>query len=76
MTPQDLTPAQRRALLWLPADGDWKHLDDDKAPTCIAVFYRLFYKELVQRLWRNEGVWHLTPAGIALRAQIEKASKE
>ena len=70
-----LTPAQKRALLWLPLNGVWRSLQ--------AKFSIRTMSELVQfgfadgehgPFGRQGGMttrWRLTPAGIAARKAIE-----
>lgn len=75
-TPPRLTPAQRRALDWLPADGGWRSGPSEKDAA------------VLRRLWdREDGIvdwathrrhYRLTPAGIALKARLagETGEKE
>ncbi len=74
MTPQVLTPAQRRALLWLPADGGWHAGFNRGDPSC-ATLNALMRLGCCQKKG-NWSTYSLTLGGIALRAQIEKEAKE
>ena len=72
-----LTPAQRRALLWLPADGSWRWRAPREVSSAVSSLWRQ-HRDLCTREWRGDpggdGVlnYRLTPAGQALRAQIER----
>lgn len=67
------TPAQLRAIAWLPSDGSWKTIASRNAPE-IALPRTLI-------LIRNQGVFHedgvgfhlqyrLTPSGVRLKAEL------
>lgn len=68
------TPAQRRAFLWLPADGSWsKPADKSIAPALSSL--TLYHKALAEDKWgpfgKRGGGWfrhsRLTAAGVMLR---------
>lgn len=70
-----LTPAQRRALLWLPkSDLQFPMGLYDPAAPSKADYASLIRKKLVARTKRGECLspYRLTPAGQAARAQIER----
>lgn len=66
-----LTPAQRRALLWLPADGTERPLRADSATPRYDVLRRIRRLGLARKAGQNDG-HALTPAGQAVREQIER----
>lgn len=71
-----LTPAQRRALMWLPGDGKWKlrmHVDFTKPPGP-SLLGKLVVRSLAD--WKNSRdghVWRVSERGLAVRAELEKA---
>jgi hypothetical protein len=75
-----LTPAQKRALAWLPADGNWRMKPGRLWGSVNSL--ALFHHNLIQVEYGNFGPrkalcwrWRLTPAGIVARAEIEGEGK-
>jgi hypothetical protein len=66
--PADLTPAQRRALDWLPATGEWRRLNTASNDDWFAL-YELTQMGLADAHVRW-GWWRLTPAGVAERGRV------
>lgn len=68
------TPAQRRALDWLPSDGSWSGPADDLlrySLDCLADM------NLARAQWGDRSTpWRLTPVGMAVKAEIERAEAE
>lgn len=75
-----LTPAQLRALEWLPADGEWRtvpaYMDDKELDEALGSLWLCEPAYIDFEPCRGDGnpAWQfcLTPAGQALRAQMEK----
>lgn len=66
------TPAQLRALLWVPSDGAWKRAPRELA-SAVSSLYR-FHPALVTAGWgcltpSRRLEYRLTPAGIAEQAR-------
>ena len=69
------TPAQLRALLWLPADGKWRHAGADISPAVLSLVF--YHSDLASAEWgidlglqpRSRKHYRLTPAGIAEQAR-------
>jgi hypothetical protein len=75
MTNVTLTPAQERALEWLPGDGTWRALHREEADALGAPLRELDYRYGLARCRiepAGPGFWTVefcaTPAGLALRA--------
>ena len=66
----NLTPAQKRAILWLPADGSWRNAGG-AAHLWDALWGILELDLAINRRGIDGGGWRLTPAGIAARKAIE-----
>lgn len=70
------TPAQVKALAWLPADGRWQALPKDSAATSFCLF-RIWEVGLAEL--KEDSLWgdqiRLTPAGIAERARLVAAGE-
>lgn len=69
------TPAQRRALDWLPADGSWR--GDAKGLRAALESLGCYHRKLVQIEWRKEGpngetkrMARATADGVALKALL------
>ena len=70
-----LTPAQRRALLWLPADGSWTKAPRSMSPavSSLVLYYpRLARAELIGLHHHAHYAYRLTAAGMAERAKQEE----
>jgi hypothetical protein len=93
MTPTDiargLTPAQRRALLWLPADGTWVAQERGKHQVSLWVMLRKDFGDperaacwsaaLVRNMATSAAsllLWRLTPLGVQVRAEVERMEGE
>ena len=64
MTKPKPTPAQQRAIDWLPADGSWRQACWSSSEPSDRTLYRLFCLDLVDRA--SEHRYRLTPKGVAL----------
>jgi len=65
-----LTPAQERALLFLPADGSWTTKPLGRmAPAAASL--ALYHKDLVDYEFGDFGRWRLTARGV--KAALERA---
>jgi hypothetical protein len=64
MTRPKLTPAQQRALDWLPANGAWRQLLGDPSEPSERTLYRLRCINLVCRLPQHR--YRISDAGLHL----------
>ena len=69
-----ITPAQKRAIEWLPADGSWR----TDAGRLVGALSSASLAGLVEGQWAYGGVrgdctlrWRLRPAGIVTRAELD-----
>lgn len=73
-----LTPAQRRALLWLPADGSWRQGLGRENQQNGVTFSRIILMGLAAQkvCWANNPrppkTYGATPLGLAVRAELER----
>ena len=73
-----LTPAQKRALEWLPADGSWR----TDAGRLVGALNSASLAGLADGVWADCGMrggrkmrWRIRRAGVAARAEIEGGTK-
>ena len=70
-----LTPRQRKALLWLPADGMWKPQEKEKGgQSMISLIYQMIVTEKYEPTGPRggyRGSYALTPLGRFVRAAVE-----
>lgn len=70
-----LTPRQREALLWLPADGTWKLQEKGKGgQSMISLIYQMIVTETYEPTGPRggyRGSYRLTPLGRRIRAVVE-----
>lgn len=67
-----LSPAQKRALLWLPEDGCGRPLGNKPPPMQAREFLRAM--ELMEA--PTPSIRRLSPLGLAVRAEIERMEKQ
>ncbi len=78
MTGAKLTEAQKRALLWLPADGAWTLKESTRDVSAALGSLTLYHRDLARSGWlktprgRRYLAFRLTPAGIAARQAGEE----
>ena len=90
MTPEKiarrLTPAQRRALLWLPEDGAPRHESELPARVRPVSLFALAQKAIGQDIYavlaqlspraELKWPWRLTPLGQQVRAIVEREGRD
>ena len=76
--PPRLTPAQRKAMLWLPKDGGWRRSQKMSDARFMAMGYLIGaglaeagIRDMGEALF-GAGLYRLTPAGMAAREELEK----
>jgi hypothetical protein len=69
-----ITPAQKRAIEWLPADGSWR----TDAGRLVGALNSASLAGLADGVWADCGArggrkmrWRLRPAGIVTRAELD-----
>ncbi len=76
MTPPRLTPAQRKALMWLPKDGSVVRIwigQDTPSRDDLDWLVAIGLVQMVPFVWPfDPDGYGLTPAGIAARKELEK----
>jgi hypothetical protein len=73
-----LSEAARRAVLWIPADGQKRGLDEDRTPAKPPLgVLRLLQKGQIADAWpgSNERAWRLTAFGAEVRAALMAGSE-
>ena len=73
MTAPRMTAPQKRALLWLPADGAWAPAPPPRFISEGVYSLRIYHQYLCEAEWIKgyHFQYRLTPDGIALRAELE-----